>query len=287
MSTSAGGLVTRSAPSDERTTRLFRPWLHNEGEMGMTRKGLLLGLLALSLAVSGLQAQTAPAAPAASAVDPAAIQALKQMGAHLQSLKRFQVSTEVTGERVLADGQKLQHTATADLDVSRPNKLRARMVTPRSERELIYDGKTVTLFNPAQKYYSRVELVDTLEGLIGRLQEKFGVEVPLSDLFLWGTPAAPVDGIESAMNAGQDFVGDDLCDHYAFRQGRFDWQIWITAGGKPLPRKLVITNRSDDARPQSTSMIEWNLKPTFKDSVFAFTPPKGSTAVEIIPVKRK
>jgi hypothetical protein len=250
----------------------------------MTRKLLVLGLLAMSLAASGIQAQTAPAA---GAVDPAAIQALKDMGAHLQTLKRFQVTTEVTGERVLADGQKLQHTATAEMDVERPNRLRARMVTARSERELIYDGKTATLFTPAQKYYSRVELVDTLAGLATRLQERFGVEVPLADLFLWGTPAAPVDTIESAMNAGQALVGDELCDHYAFRQGQFDWQIWIASGGRPLPRKLVITNRADDARPQSTSLIEWNLKPAFKDSVFAFVPPKGSTAVEIVPLKKR
>jgi len=254
------------------------------------RTTLVLGLLALSLAAPVAPAQTAAAgtaAPAASAVDPAAIQALKDMGAHLQTLKRFRVTTEVTGERVLADGQKLQHTAMAEMDVDRPSRLRARMVTARSERELVFDGKAVTLFTPAQKYYSRVELVDTLAGLATRLQERFGVEVPLADLFLWGTPAAPVDTIESAMNAGQDVVGDDLCDHYAFRQGQLDWQIWITSGGKPLPRKLVITNRADDARPQSTSLIEWNLKPAFKDSVFAFVPPKGSTAVEIIPLKKR
>jgi len=202
-------------------------------------------------------------------------------------LSRFQVTTEVTGERVLADGQKLQHTATASMDVVRPNKLRVRMVSPRSERELIFDGKTVTLFTPAQKYYSRVDLVDTISGLVGRLQETYGVEVPLSDLFVWGTPAAPLDNIQSAMNAGQDFVGDDLCDHYAFRQGDYDWQIWITTGGKPLPRKVVITNRADEARPQSVSLIDWNLKPTFKDSTFAFTPPKGATNVEIVPVKTR
>ena len=46
------------------------------------------------------------------------------------------------------------------------------------------------------------------------------MEVPLSDLFLWGTPAAPLDKIESAMNAGQDFIDEDLCDHYAFRQAK-------------------------------------------------------------------
>ena len=123
---------------------------------------------------------------AASAVDPASIQALKDMGAFLQTLKRFHVSTEVTGERVLADGQKLQHSATADMDVERPNKMRARMHSARSERELIYDGKTVTLYTPAQKYYSTVEFTETIGGLIDRLEERYGVQLPLSDLFLLG-----------------------------------------------------------------------------------------------------
>ena len=259
----------------------------------MLRKILMLGLAPMALATATAQAQTtpppptAPAATAANAVDPASIQALKDMGAHLQSLKRFRVSTEVTGERVLADGQKLQHTATANLDVERPNKLRVVMQSARSERELFYDGKTVTLYTPAQKYYSTVEFSDTIGKLIEQLETKYAVQLPLQDLFLWGTPAAPLDKLDSAMNAGQDFIDDDLCDHYAFRQGKIDWQIWITAGGKPLPRKVVVTNRADEARPQSVSMIDWNLKPSFKDSVFKFTPPKGSTKIEILPAKTK
>jgi len=249
---------------------------------------LLLGLLGMSLLAPDIHAQTAPASapqPAANAVNPDAIKALKDMGAYLQTLKRFRVSTELTGERVLADGQKLQHTASAELDVARPNKLRARMHSVRAERELVYDGKTVTLYAPAQKYYSTVELADNIGGVIGRLKEKYGVQVPLSDLFVWGTPAAPIDTIESAMNAGQDFIGKDLCDHYAFRQPKIDWQIWMTTGSKPLPRKIVITNRADEARPQSVTLIEWNLKPTFADAAFKFTPPKGATKIEIVPLK--
>ena len=256
----------------------------------MVRKTLLLGLLAISVAAPCAHAQTAPsvaASPAAGAVDPASIQALKDMGAHLQTLKRFQVSSELTGERVLADGQKLQHTATADMDVERPNKIRALLRSARSEREIVFDGKTVTLYTPAQKYYSTVEFSGTLGGLIDRLEERYGVQLPMQDFFLWGTPAAPIDKIESAMNAGQDFIDKDLCDHYAFRQGMFDWQIWITAGKNPLPRKLVITNRADEARPQSVQLFDWNLKPSFKDSVFRFTPPKGATKIEILPVKAK
>ena len=236
----------------------------------MVRTILVLSMLAVSLAAPGAIAQPAPAGTAApaNAVDPASIQALRDMGKFLQTLQRFEVSTELSGERVLADGQKLQHTATADLDVERPNKLRAVMLSARSERQLFYDGKSVTLYTPAQKYYSTVDFTGTIGELISRLKDRFGVEVPLSDLFLWGTPAAPLDKIESAMNAGQDFIGDDLCDHYAFRQANVDWQIWITTGSKPLPRKVVITNRADEARPQSVSLIDWNLKPTFKNTVF-------------------
>jgi hypothetical protein len=254
----------------------------------MLRKILAPALLAASLVAPVAFAQTAPAgaaAPAANAVDAAAIQALKDMGAFLQTLQRFHVSTEATGERVLADGQKLQHVATAELDVARPNRLHAVIRNARSQREVIYDGKTVTFYTPAQKYYSTVEFSEPIGGLIDTLEAKYGVQLPLQDLFLFGTPMARLDRFESAMNAGQDFIDDDLCDHYAFRQGMIDWQIWISAGGKPLPRKIVITNRADEARPQSISVIDWNLKPAFKDSTFKFALPPGAKKIEIVPRK--
>ncbi|MEJ8814218.1 DUF2092 domain-containing protein [Variovorax ureilyticus] len=247
--------------------------------------------LALSLVASVVGAQqaapagTAPSAP--NPIDPASIQALKDMGAYLQTLDRFQTTTSLTGERVLKDGQKLMHMASAKVDAQRPNKLRARMWSARSERELVYDGKTVTLYSPAQKYYSTVDFSEPVSALIDKLEERYAVQIPMSDLFTWGTPAAPVDAIESAMNAGQDFVAGTLCDHYAFRQNGFDWQIWIATGAQPLPRKVVITNLGDEARPQSVSVIDWNLKPAFNESTFRFVPPKGATRIELIPVKAR
>ena len=106
----------------------------------MTYKKLAAAILALSLTAPCLYAQT-PAAgttqSTANAVDPASIQALKDMGAHLLTLTRFQVSTGLTGERVLADGQKLQHTARAELDVARPNRLRSHFQSPVHTRNLL------------------------------------------------------------------------------------------------------------------------------------------------------
>jgi len=157
-----------------------------------------------------------------------------------------------------------------------------KMSSARSQRELFFDGKQVTLFTPAQQYYATVPFDGSLGDLASALQVKYGFELPLADLFVLGTPAAPLDKLDSAMNAGQDFVGDDLCDHYALRQGNFDWQIWVTVGSKPLPRKLVITNRGDEARPQSVSLIEWDMKSVLASSAYTFKPPKGAKAIDMV-----
>src|SRR3954463_3240754 len=132
-----------------------------------------LFMMALAWVAFGASAQTSP--PATAAVDPATIQALKSMGAHLQSLQRFRVTNELTGERVLADGQKLQHMASAAVDVERPNRLRVKMSSARSQRELFYDGKKLTLFTPAQKYYATVPFDGSLGDLATALQSKYGV----------------------------------------------------------------------------------------------------------------
>lgn len=262
----------------------------HRGSLTLCSLALAVGAAVASTAMAQTPPPAAPAAsaPAADAVDPAAIQALKSMGAYLATLKRFEVETELTGERVLTDGQKLQHSASAKLEVERPNRLRARLDTARIQRQLYYDGKQVTLYAPAQKYYSSVPFTGTLDELVEALQGKYGIEVPLADLFAWGTAASPTDGIESAMIVGQGLVDGEVCDQYAFRQGKLDWQIWIsTRAGRPLPRKLVITNRADEAHPQSVSLIEWDLKPDFKSSSFTFRPPSGAKQIEMVPRKAK
>ena len=242
---------------------------------------------AVSSAGTAAAAAPASSAPQQNAVDPAAVQAVKAMGANLQSLRRYAVSLDLTGERVLSDGQKLMHSAEADLQVAQPNRIRVQTITPATQRVMYYDGKKVTLQFPDANYYSSVDFTGTVGELVGRLRTNYGVELPAADLFLLGTPAAPLDNLTSAMNAGQALVGDTLCDQYAFRQSGIDWQIWISTGANPLPQKLVVTNLGDDARPQSTTTFHWDLKPTFADSSFTFVPRAGAKSIDMVPVKNQ
>ena len=240
---------------------------------------------------SSSSSASGPAAAAAPAqknlVDPAAVQALKAMGTYLQSLRRYEVSLDHSGERVLQDGQKLMHSASADLDVALPNRIKASTATATSRRVLYFDGKKVSLQFPDANYYSTVDFSGTVGDLVERLKSNYGVELPAADLFTWGTPAAPFDNLQSAMNAGQDIVNGTLSDHYAFRQAGIDWQLWLRAGGNPLPMKLVVTNLADEARPQSVTEFHWNLRPTFQDSAFTFTPPAGAKAINMVQVKQQ
>jgi len=231
----------------------------------------------------------ARAASAASAnlVDPGAVEAMKKMSAYLRTLQRYQVSLDLTGERVLQDGQKLMHSASASIDVAQPNRIKASTSTASSRRVLSFDGKKVSLLFPDSNYYSSVDYSGTVADLVQKLRADFGVELPAADLFVWGTPAAPFDNLQSAMNAGQAVVNGTLCDQYAFRQPGIDWQIWLSAGANPVPMKLVVTNLRDDARPQSVTEFHWNLKPSFKDSSFAFVPPAGAKAIDMVSVKKQ
>ena len=83
----------------------------------------------------------------------------------------------------------------------------------------------------------------------------------------------------AAADLGPASVTGVTCQQYAFRQADIDWQIWIQKGEHPLPRRLVITTKTDEARPQHTAEYTWNLAPSFNDAAFTFDPPEGAGKV--------
>jgi hypothetical protein len=232
-----------------------------------------------ALAAAAARGQAQPPAPAAkAALDPAAVAALDGMGAYLRSLKAFQVKAVTTTEDVLDDGQKVQYSSTTDLVATRnPDRLRADVSSDRQERLYLYDGREFTLYAKRLGYYATAPVPPTLGELTDRLAERYDIQVPLVDLFKWGPSSAA--GITGAMDLGPSEVDGVTCQHYAFRQEGLDWQIWIQRGDYPLPRRLVATTTTDEARPQFTALYVWNLAPSFNGSAFAFVPPSDAEKI--------
>jgi len=216
----------------------------------------------------------APSAPVAATVSPVATTALNSMGEYLRTLKTFQVKATISRETALLDGQKVQFDGTADLLVQRPNHLRLSMTSDRSDRRFFFDGKSFTLYAPRMNFYATVGAPPTISQLADTLETRFAIQLPLVDLFRWGT-AEGIDGqLTSANYVGPSQIEGVTCEQYAFRQNGADWQVWIQSGDFKLPRKVVITTTTDEARPQYSAVYTWNLAPSLDDAAFAFVPGK-------------
>jgi hypothetical protein len=244
-----------------------------------------LSCVAISLAVTCVVVAHSPSVAAAqatppnSAIDPDAITALNDMGAYLRGLKEYQVKARVTSDDVLTDGQRIQYTSATDMLVRNPDRLLANVVNDRIERTFLYDGKSFTLWAPRVSYYATVDAPATIRELLTRLDEKYEIEMPFVDLFLWGTPKSSVADIKAATDIGPSVVENITCEQYAFRQDGLDWQIWIQKGSHPLPLKLVLTTLTDEARPQHMVVYTWNLAPSFNDAAFVFVPPPDAKKI--------
>jgi hypothetical protein len=242
------------------------------------RHSALAVVAALAMASSGSAQQPAPAA-AKPDVDPAALAALDKMGAYLRTLKVFRVETRNTRDEVLANGQKIQFGGKTALLVRRPDGMRGHVESDLQDRMYFYDGKNFTLYAKRLGFYATAAAPPTLGELADVLDKKYDIEIPLADLFLWGTDKASADKITSAIDAGPSEIEGTSCEHYAFRQEGLDWQVWLQQGSNPLPRKLVLTTLDDDARPEYSSTLTWDLAPAYNDAAFTFDPPSDAKKI--------
>lgn len=236
-------------------------------------------------AQSAARHKPAPAAAAATNpedVDQAAIAALKRMSAYLGTLTAFEIKTDTSLQVVMDDGQKLNVDGRSHYLVRRPDGFMIEVVTDRKERQFIYDGKSLVVNAPKLGYYAKVPAPPTIRETLDAAYEKYGISLPLEDLFRWSDPALQrANLVESAMVVGMATIDGVPCDQYAFREGDVDWQIWIQRGDKPLPRKVVIVDRLDDSHPEYVAKLTWDTAPNLPSNAFAFNPGADAKAIRM------
>jgi hypothetical protein len=266
-----------------------QPNLESETSRASSKHIARLAALLLGIAVvfcnpsdTRVLAKTGQAADAKQAppeIDPDAMDALNKMGTYLRGLKAFQVDSESSNDDVLDDGQIITDTRSSTLLAVSPNLLRAELKGDDRDTFLFYDGKNFTVYGKLLNYYATVPAPPTTRELVDKVDSEYGIEIPLVDLFKWGTDESAIKKITSAIDVGPSSVQGITCEHYAFRQEGIDWQIWIQLGDFPLPRKFVIRTLTDEARPEHTSNLVWNLAPSYNEAAFTFDPPPGAERI--------
>jgi hypothetical protein len=218
-------------------------------------------------------------------IDPAAMAALDKMGTFLRTLTVFQVKAAETKDDVWDNGQAIQTSQVIDLLAARPNRFRAQIKSDDTDAFFLYNGKDFTVYGHLVNYYATVPAPPTIGELIEKIDEKYGIDMPLVDLFMWGSAqSSAAQAVTSAIDIGPGSIEGTTCEQYAFRQEGLDWQIWIQLGAYPLPRKLILTTTDEEARPRFTQILTWNLAPSFNDEAFTFDPPKDAQRIAIAEV---
>ncbi len=226
------------------------------------------------------------ALPKGAVVEQAAVDALRQMSAYLKSANTLAITSQGSMDVVTDAGQRIQLDATTQYKMRRPGFV-IDYVSDIKSRRFIYDGKTFTVYSPNLGFYSTVAAPPTNAEVLDTIYKKFGIALPLEDLFRWddGAMTARLQALKSAQRIGTATIEGAETDHYAYREADIDWEIWIQQGAQPLPRKLVIVDRTDASRPTFIARLDWQVNPTFTDSDFAFVPDANAKPIALASFK--
>jgi hypothetical protein len=186
---------------------------------------------------------------------------------------------------VQESGQKIEFGETLQMVLRRPDRLRAD-TTKRdgSKNGFVFDGKNLTVFHPQENVYAAVARLGSVDEAIAYYVHDLGMRFPLAGLLSSHLAQDLSEQVRVADYVETSSIAGVPCDHLALRGDDADMQVWIAQGQQPLPRRVVITYRHADGRPQFWAQFsDWNLAPEAPDVLFAFTPPTGAAKIAFSP----
>ena len=247
--------------------------------MQFRNKKNLRAMLHVTATATSVAILSAAASSGALADDSAAL--LKAMTDYASAQKSISATFDSDVEVITPDLQKIQFASSGQVKMTRPDKLRIRRTGGYADVDLVYDGKTVSLYGNNAKAYVQADMPGTVDDLIDAIQSRTGAAVSGTDLLVSHAFDVMTSDVETSEHIGQGVVDGVECEHLAFRGHDTDWQVWIQTGAQPIPRKYVITSKTIAGAPQYTLRIkDWKTDPV-GDDAFAFKAPEGATKVNL------
>jgi len=179
---------------------------------------------------------------------------LKRMSDYLAAQKTMSFAYQSSLEAVTPDFEKLQFVSSGTVSLTRPDKLRVTRTGGFADVDLSFDGSMLTIQGKNLGAYASVEAKGSVDELMERLTDA-GVEAPGADLLSANVFDLLMTDVTDAKHISSAYVGGVECAYLTFRTPEIDWQIWVEAGDKPIPRRYVITSKHVGQAPQYTLEI--------------------------------
>jgi hypothetical protein len=241
--------------------------------------GLLLGCPAL--------AEDKSAATAAVAVeidrDPKSMEILLRMANYLAASPSLGVTVLSSYDAIQANGEYIEFGDRRRVELQRPDRLRVEIERSDGDKGgLVFDGRAVTAYKPADNIYSVIEKTGTVDEVLTYVVKDLQIPQPLARLFTATLPQQLEKLVKSIDYVETNRLLDVPTDHLAARGDEVDFQIWVAQGDAPLPRRVIITYKNAPGQPQFRAILsDWSMTPVAAGR-FAFTPPAGAEKVPLI-----
>ena len=241
---------------------------------------IILAITAL-LTCGPLRAETAQS------IDPNALSMLKRMSVTLTEAKAFSFRSGSLLEVPAKTGQLITLHSVGTVSLRRPDRIRGVFGGDAPPFDFFYDGNAVTVTAPLNKVYSTLKAPSSIDTMFAGLHEETGIRIPSSPLLMSDPYAILTRRLLSAVVVGPTRVNGVECDHLAFRSPGVNWEIWIEAGSRALPRRLAVTFTDKPGFPRTIiDFSHWNLHPWIFSSRFEFRAPKGFRETPFLAVLR-
>jgi hypothetical protein len=215
-------------------------------------------------------------------INPRADEILRQMSDTLAKTQSFKLHSTATIEDRLETGQLAQFTRDSSFVVSRPDRMYAAVRRGPDSYQLWYLGKELTLLDVQHNLYAAVKTPDRIGPMLDFMAEKKGVVLPMADLLYPNPYQVLTERVQTGSYVDQQEIDGRMCHHLLFTQENVNWQIWIDAGDKAVPRRLLITYKNDPGQPQFEAVLdEWGLASPEDLSQLAPKVPPKARRVEI------
>jgi hypothetical protein len=206
---------------------------------------------------------------------------LLDMARFLGGTQKFTVALRAGYDVVQANGQKVEFGERREVAVERPARFRiTQRLSDGREDVTLFDSATITVSDTAENVYARAPQPGDIDASVMYFVRDLKMRMPVAPLFMsrfageLEKRVLEVDFVEPT-----DILGEPAL-HLVGRTELVDFQVWVRDSEQPLPLRMVLSYRTEEAHPQFwVDFSDWNLKPRFGRKTFVFEPAKDSREI--------
>ena len=204
---------------------------------------------------------------------------LRDSYSYLASLQKYSFEATVT-DNVVEDGNTITMTKSSNVKIQRPSKFRVDSKSDYIDRTVYLSDGKFTMIDNNEQYYTTVDTKKNINKTLEFIGRKLGIAIPLATLMR--SDMTKVAKRKKVHYFGTREVYGVECNYIAFKHKRTTVHMWIENSDTPLIRAATIVTKSSG---KTDIVVNWDVTPSFSDSVFAFNAPKGASNISIVPAK--